>query len=427
MVFQNYALYPDKTVFENMGFGLTMRNVARKEIEDRVRRAAEILRIEPLLGRRPAQLSGGQRQRVAVGRVIVRDPKVFLFDEPLSNLDAHLRVAMRKELIKLHRRLRATMVYVTHDQVEAMTMGDVIVVMRDGKIQQHGPPLEVFNRPANVFVASFIGAPPMNMLSGSLGSHEDRLVFRAGPNSVPLPPAMGRALGHAAGREVVFGIRPQDLAVQRELEQDSTGLGGEIVLVERLGTETHVDVDIGGLSVQASLPPTTDLTEGQRVRVSLDFTKGPCLRCGGGWSPLPRHRLTAELRPPTCRLQTEITSSRSIATRGTTMRWPSSMPMRACAWSASRRPSAINPWIGRRATPLASAPWPACPFPSPPARPGPCRARSWTPPTSMAQQGWTERSCRLPTATRSTGARRSSSSTSPGNRPASWSSSPRDR
>ena len=157
------------------------------------------------------------------------------------------------------------MVYVTHDQVEAMTMGYVIVVMRDGKIQQHGPPLEVFNRPANVFVASFIGAPPMNMLSGTLGSHEDRLVFRAGPNSVPLPPAMGRALGHAAGREVVLGIRPQDLAIQRSLEQHSTGLDGEIVLVERLGTETHVDVDIGGLSVQASLPPTADLTEGPPV------------------------------------------------------------------------------------------------------------------------------------------------------------------
>ena len=281
MVFQNYALYPDKTVFENMGFGLAMRNVPRKEIEDRVRRAAGILRIEPLLGRRPAQLSGGQRQRVAVGRVIVRDPKVFLFDEPLSNLDAHLRVAMRKELIKLHRRLRATMVYVTHDQVEAMTMGDVIVVMRDGKIQQHGPPLEVFNRPANMFVASFIGAPPMNMLSGTLDSHDGHIVFRAGPNVVPLPPAMGRALGHAAGREVVFGIRPQDLAIERNLERNSTGLDGEIVLVERLGTETHVDVDIGGLSVQASLPPTADPAEGQRVRVSLDFTRAHVFDAAG--------------------------------------------------------------------------------------------------------------------------------------------------
>ena len=281
MVFQNYALYPDKTVFENMGFGLKMRNVARSEIEDRVRRAAEILRIESLLARRPAQLSGGQRQRVAVGRVIVRDPKVFLFDEPLSNLDAHLRVAMRKELIKLHRRLRATMVYVTHDQVEAMTMGDVIVVMRDGEIQQHGPPLEVFHRPANVFVASFIGAPPMNMVSGTLATNEDRTVIRAGASVIALPPAMGRALEHAVGREVVFGIRPQNLALRPGADTNPADLHGEITLVEHLGTETLVDVDVPGFSLQASMPPTSALAEGQPVGISPDFTRAHVFDAAG--------------------------------------------------------------------------------------------------------------------------------------------------
>ena len=281
MVFQNYALYPDKTVSENMGFGLKMRNVARSEIEDRVRRAAAILRIESLLRRRPAQLSGGQRQRVAVGRVIVRDPKVFLFDEPLSNLDAHLRVAMRKELIKLHRRLQATMVYVTHDQVEAMTMGDVIVVMRDGAIQQHGPPLEVFHRPANVFVASFIGAPPMNMVSGTLATGGDRAVIRAGASAIALPPAMGKALEHAAGREVVFGIRPQDLAIRPSADASPADLHGEVTLVEHLGTETLVDVDVAGFSLQASMPPTEALAEGQRIGVSLDFAKAHVFDAAG--------------------------------------------------------------------------------------------------------------------------------------------------
>ena len=281
MVFQNYALYPDKTVFENMGFGLKMRSVARSQIEDRVRRAAEILRIESLLERRPAQLSGGQRQRVAVGRVIVRDPKVFLFDEPLSNLDAHLRAAMRKELIKLHRRLRATMVYVTHDQVEAMTMGDAIVVMCDGEIQQHGPPLEVFNRPANVFVASFIGAPPMNMVQGTLATDGDRTVIRAGASAIRLPAAMGRVSESAGVRDVVFGIRPHDVAIAPNVNDALVDLEGEIALVEQLGTETLVDLDIPGFSLQASMPPTTTLSEGQRIGVSLDFAKAHVFDAAG--------------------------------------------------------------------------------------------------------------------------------------------------
>ena len=203
----------------------------------------------------------------------LRDPKVFLFDEPLSNLDAHLRAAMRKELIKLHRRLQATMVYVTHDQVEAMTMGDVIVVMRDGEIQQHGPPLEVFHRPANVFVASFIGAPPMNMVSGALAKDGGRTVVRAGASAIVLPPAMGHVLEHASGREVVFGVRPQDLALRPNEDAGPADLNGKIVLVEHLGTETLVDIEVPGFSLQASMPPTDTFAEGQRVGVSLDFTK----------------------------------------------------------------------------------------------------------------------------------------------------------
>ena len=304
MVFQNYALYPDKTVFENMGFGLKMRNVARSEIEGRVRRAAEILRIESLLARRPAQLSGGQRQRVAVGRVIVRDPKVFLFDEPLSNLDAHLRVAMRKELIKLHRRLRATMVYVTHDQVEAMTMGDVIVVMRDGEIQQHGPPLEVFHRPANVFVASFIGAPPMNMVSGSLAKDGGRVVVRAGASAIGLPAAMGHALEPASGREVVFGIRPQDLALRPNEDAGAADLNGKIVLVEHLGTETLVDIEVPGFSLQASMPPTDTLAEGQRVGVSCWISPGPMCSTRRRRGSFAMASTTAEIRPSQCRRET---------------------------------------------------------------------------------------------------------------------------
>jgi len=267
MVFQNYALYPDKTVAENMAFGLRMRKTPRAEIERRVRAAADILRIEALLDRRPAQLSGGQRQRVAVGRVIVRDPKVFLFDEPLSNLDAHLRVTMRKELIRLHKRLGATMIYVTHDQVEAMTMGDVIVVMRDGLIQQRGRPLDVFNRPDNVFVATFIGAPPMNTLQGALAVEGGRRVLRAGTTAIPLPPEFLSGLGAHGGGDVILGIRPQDMAMAPS--DGAGGLEGEIALLEELGTETLA----GDSVLQVRLQPTSSFAEGARVAVTIDFAR----------------------------------------------------------------------------------------------------------------------------------------------------------
>src|SRR6266478_6739619 len=188
MVFQSYALYPHMNVEENMGFGLRMAKRPKHEIKERVARAAEILQLTPLLRRRPKQLSGGQRQRVAIGRAIVREPEVFLFDEPLSNLDAKLRVNMRAELIKLHERLDATMLYVTHDQVEAMTMGDRIVVMRNGFIQQVGPPMEVYNQPQNQFVAGFIGSPPMNFLEAQLVPNNGGLAVDLKGMRLPLPP-----------------------------------------------------------------------------------------------------------------------------------------------------------------------------------------------------------------------------------------------
>ena len=235
MVFQNYALYPHKTVEANMAFALRMRGMAKAEIDDRVARAAGILGLTPYLGRYPRALSGGQRQRVAMGRAIVRDPQVFLFDEPLSNLDAKLRVQMRSEIRELHQRLSTTTVYVTHDQIEAMTMADQIVVMRDGHIEQIGSPLELYDRPTNRFVASFIGSPSMNMLEGRV-SRDGGVFVDVGPVRLPVP-------DHAAlidGRAVVFGVRPEHL----ELSDD--GLPVTVSVVEPTGSETHVVSRMGG-------------------------------------------------------------------------------------------------------------------------------------------------------------------------------------
>ena len=214
MVFQNYALYPHMTVFDNMAFGLKLRKFPKEEINKRVRQAAEILGIEDILDRKPKQLSGGQRQRVAVGRAIVRKPQVFLFDEPLSNLDAKLRVQMRTEISKLHRQLDATMVYVTHDQVEAMTMGDRIVVMLDGHIQQIDTPLNLYDHPVNRFVAGFIGSPSMNFVTGEV-AREDGLHFRALENvfTLPLAGQHETSLKYYEGKKVTLGIRPEDLYV----------------------------------------------------------------------------------------------------------------------------------------------------------------------------------------------------------------------
>ncbi len=237
MVFQSYALYPHLSVYDNMALGLKMAGRPRDEIDARVRRAATILQIEELLGRKPRQLSGGQRQRVAIGRAIVKEPQVFLFDEPLSNLDAELRVQMRVEIHRLHRELGATMVYVTHDQEEAMTMADRIVVLRDGRVQQIGPPLELYRRPANRFVAGFIGSPKMNFLSleGHRSQGRDLELLLGGGRSLRLPVAEDLASPPAS-----LGVRPEHLRLRAADDGEEGALAGEVFVVEQLGAEMHV-------------------------------------------------------------------------------------------------------------------------------------------------------------------------------------------
>ncbi|HTX71312.1 MAG TPA: sn-glycerol-3-phosphate ABC transporter ATP-binding protein UgpC [Rectinemataceae bacterium] len=255
MVFQNYALYPHMTVYENMAFGLKIRKLPKAEIETRVKEAARILDIEKLLDRRPKQLSGGQRQRVAVGRAIVRNPKVFLFDEPLSNLDAKLRVQMRAELIELHDRLKATMIYVTHDQVEAMTMGDKIVVMRDGKVQQIGSPLYLYNHPINKFVAGFIGSPPMNFLTVKVGEEGGKIYIEE--SSFRLSPAQEHQalLKPYVGNEISFGIRPEDLPYAENSDSSHGLIKAKVSVVEPLGAEIHLWSTTGTQPMVAKVPP----------------------------------------------------------------------------------------------------------------------------------------------------------------------------
>ncbi|XHR30450.1 MAG: ABC transporter ATP-binding protein [Chthoniobacteraceae bacterium] len=247
MVFQNYALYPHMTVYENLAFGLKLRGVGKVETDERVRDAARVLGIEALLERKPKELSGGQRQRVAVGRAIVRQPKVFLFDEPLSNLDAKMRMQMRTEIIKLHQRLASTMIYVTHDQVEAMTMGDRIVVMSDGLIQQADAPLDIYHKPGNLFVAGFLGSPAMNLIHGEVKARDGRLWFcEADGGSVELL-LEGRAeTAPYAGKELVLGIRPEEVAVS---EDSRRGFKGVIDVVEPMGAETNVYLHTGAHAV----------------------------------------------------------------------------------------------------------------------------------------------------------------------------------
>ncbi len=239
MVFQNYALYPHMTVFDNMAFGLKIRKYDKEEIQKRVDEAAEILEIKELLERRPKQLSGGQRQRVAVGRAIVRHPKVFLFDEPLSNLDAKLRVQMRAEISSLHTRLQATMIYVTHDQVEAMTMGDKIVVMRDGIIQQIGDPLTLYNKPVNRFVAGFMGSPPMNFMTMEIKEEGGKVVADEGTFSLNVDGKNADAIKPYVGKSMVMGFRAEDLVFSDKPQPGKT-MPVSIGVIEPLGAETHV-------------------------------------------------------------------------------------------------------------------------------------------------------------------------------------------
>ena len=254
MVFQEYALYPHMTVRQNMGFGLKMRHADKADIERRVAEAAAVLQIEHLLDRRPRELSGGQRQRVAMGRAIVRKPKVFLFDEPLSNLDAKLRVAMRSEIKELHQRLKTTSVYVTHDQIEAMTMADQIVVMHDGRVEQIGSPLGLYDRPANRFVAGFIGSPAMNFIDGT--QKDGALVTASGAR---LPLAAAQAAND--GRAMVYGIRPEHL----DLADD--GVEAEVVVIEPTGSETQLVARVGTQEIIAVFRERHPFAPGQKIRL----------------------------------------------------------------------------------------------------------------------------------------------------------------
>ncbi|AYG68932.1 MULTISPECIES: sn-glycerol-3-phosphate ABC transporter ATP-binding protein UgpC [unclassified Rhizobium] len=260
MVFQNYALYPQMTVAQNMGFALQLAGAKRAEIDQKVGDAARILGLQPLLERKPAQLSGGQRQRVAMGRAIVRDPKVFLFDEPLSNLDAKLRVKMRAEIKALHQRLKTTIVYVTHDQIEAMTMADKIVVLQGGKVEQIGTPLELYDRPKNVFVAGFLGSPAMNFLEGKIaGGASPTLVLATGTRI-----ELENAPAQSEGREVVLGIRPEDISLAAE-----DGVTTTVTVIEPTGSETHVALDLEGKELTWVMRERAELGPGQTVQISL--------------------------------------------------------------------------------------------------------------------------------------------------------------
>ena len=263
MVFQSYALYPHMTVRENMGFSLRLRKADKSEIDSRVARAAKILNLEPYLERHPRELSGGQRQRVAMGRAIVRDPKVFLFDEPLSNLDAKLRVQMRSEIKALHQRLETTIVYVTHDQIEAMTMADRIVVMHDGVVEQIGTPLELYDRPDNLFVAQFIGSPAMNIVHGTLRRANGTAHVET-PDGIHWP--LGEGVG-ADGQAVTYGVRPDHLELAGNQPR---GVPGEIVVVEPTGSETELVVRIGETQMIVETHGRPTLQPGDKVTFSVD-------------------------------------------------------------------------------------------------------------------------------------------------------------
>jgi len=271
MVFQNYALYPHMTVYQNMAFGLKLKKVPKDEIERRVSQTAELLGIFEYLKRKPRELSGGQRQRVALGRAIVRTPKVYLFDEPLSNLDAKLRVQMRLELKKLHDRMNTTSIYVTHDQIEAMTMGDRIVVMKDGKIQQVGEPLDLYMHPKNKFVAGFIGSPTMNFIENVSIEREGNNIFaRTEGFRLPVPEGIKNAISSYVGREVTLGVRPEDLSESGSPEAPEN-FKAFVEVVQPVGNQIYIDVKVGNknmlasISPQSHVRPKSDIVLGARV------------------------------------------------------------------------------------------------------------------------------------------------------------------
>jgi multiple sugar transport system ATP-binding protein len=273
MVFQDYALYPHMSVYDNMAFGLKLRKFQKHEIQQRVQEAAEILGIQNLLQRKPRALSGGQRQRVAVGRAIVRKPQVFLFDEPLSNLDAKLRVAMRAELKKLHDRLQATVIYVTHDQVEAMTMGERIVIMKDGLIQQVGAPLEVYAYPENQFVAGFIGSPAMNFIPCNVVSVDGQLSFTHPGFTLPVPSTRTKALASYKDKPVTVGVRPEDIHEATSQDSASSMIEALVEVVEPIGHEIYLVVKVGSAEITARVSPDTPVKVGQNIKLGVATEK----------------------------------------------------------------------------------------------------------------------------------------------------------
>lgn len=275
MVFQNYALYPHMSVFDNMAFGLRLRKYPRPQIERRVKEAAEMLGIQDLLGRKPKQLSGGQRQRVALGRAIVREPQVFLMDEPLSNLDAKLRVQTRAEIKKLHARLQTTTIYVTHDQVEAMTMGDRIVVMKDGVVQQIDSPLNLYEQPANLFVAGFIGSPAMNFLEAKLARQDGKVVVDGAVFRAEVPPEHASRLAEWVGRSIIFGIRPEDIYDRAFAPATAAGavMRAMVDVHEPLGSDIILYLTAGEHSIVARVDARSQARMGQSAEVLLDMKK----------------------------------------------------------------------------------------------------------------------------------------------------------
>ncbi len=274
MVFQNYALYPHMTVFENMAFGLKLRKFPREEIKKRVDEAARILDLSPLLERRPKALSGGQRQRVAMGRAIVRNPRVFLFDEPLSNLDAKLRVQMRTEIKKVHQTVRTTTVYVTHDQIEAMTLADRVVVMNQGRIEQVGPPQELYHNPTTRFVAGFIGSPAMNFLPVRILDEQGLKVQLPSGQKLAVPPQRANRYGPYVGREMTLGIRPEHLTETHDVEKPGVGrIDAPVDVVEPMGMETMVHFQFAGAAVTARVAPETVARPGEILPLAADMNQ----------------------------------------------------------------------------------------------------------------------------------------------------------
>ena len=277
MVFQNYALYPHMSVFDNMAFGLKLRKMPKDQISRLVHEAARILDLEHLLDRKPKALSGGQRQRVAMGRAIVRNPKVFLMDEPLSNLDAKLRVQMRVEISKLHQRLKTTIIYVTHDQTEAMTLGTRIVVMKDGVIQQCDSPINLYNYPANLFVAGFMGSPAMNFIDAVVGRDESGVTLTFGDIKISVPESKAKSLveGGYVGKTVVMGIRPEDIHEDEIMVASSKGsvVEATIRVYELLGAEVYLYFDLAGVSCTARVNSRTTSKIGDKVKFALDLNK----------------------------------------------------------------------------------------------------------------------------------------------------------